>query len=77
MFNLSLKQSYRSGTNSFDETIEYISGQFDRQIDGDSERKALFYVHYTNATDTENIDRVFSSCMDTAFRGNLQSAGFI
>ncbi|CAK5032230.1 unnamed protein product [Meloidogyne enterolobii] len=33
------------------------------------------YTHYTNATDTRNIDRVFESCVDVVFRVSMEKVG--
>jgi len=37
----------------------------------------MIYVHQTQATDTKNIDHVFSAVKDTILSTNLRSSGFI
>lgn len=35
------------------------------------------YTHFTNATDTRNIDRVFEACIDVVFKISMEKVGFM
>uniref|UniRef100_A0A1I7WWG1 Uncharacterized protein n=1 Tax=Heterorhabditis bacteriophora TaxID=37862 RepID=A0A1I7WWG1_HETBA len=39
--------------------------------------KKPVYAHFTNATDTRNIDRVFESCIDVVFKISMEKVGFM
>ncbi|XP_013389581.1 guanine nucleotide-binding protein G(i) subunit alpha-like isoform X1 [Lingula anatina] len=59
------------GKNTFDEAANYIRKKFE----GLARTKKEIYVHYTNATDTSNINFVFDASMAVFIRQNLQDVG--
>lgn len=64
------------GTPEFEECVEaaeaYIKGLYLNL----NNRKAQLYVHITNATNTENINKIMTSVRDMVLRQNLQKTGF-
>jgi GTPase SAR1 family protein len=63
-------EDYR-GDNSYDSTSAYIK---DRFIEVNKGQKMLF-PHFTTATDTRNIGRVFEACKVVILKGNLEKLG--
>jgi len=61
-----------SGTNTYDEAIQYIEDQFLAQ--NENPRK-LIYTHKTCATDTENITVVFKAVQDIILNNILNKLG--
>ncbi len=54
------------------EASEYVKEEF-RKISGEKR----VYTHFTTATDTKNVDRVFESCMDVVMKENVENMGFV
>ncbi len=65
-----LDNSLIIGKPSMEETRKYVEEAF-QKISGEKE----IYSHFTTATDTKNVDRVFESCMDIVFKGNVGGSG--
>lgn len=61
-----------TGSNTYEECSSYIQDMFQRSLD----KKRDIYCHFTNATDTKNIDFVFQSSMSAILHKNLQETGF-
>ncbi len=61
----------------FEETAAYISARFQDVVNPDIRVEKPTYTHFTNATDTENIDRVFESCIDVVFKASMEKVGFM
>ena len=69
---------FLSGPNKYDEACAYIEQQFQSVVEGVGTPAAkTIYTHFTNATDTENVDRVFESCMDVVFKNSMEKVGFM
>ncbi len=54
-----------------EEASKYVEEEF-QKISGEKQ----IYTHFTTATDTKNVDRVFESCMDIVFKLNMGKIGF-
>uniref|UniRef100_A0AC34FXQ7 Uncharacterized protein n=1 Tax=Panagrolaimus sp. ES5 TaxID=591445 RepID=A0AC34FXQ7_9BILA len=59
------------GPNKYAGAAEYIKQQFEMA----NKRKEPIYTYFTCATDTENIERVFSVAVDAINAKNLQDCG--
>jgi guanine nucleotide-binding protein G(o) subunit alpha len=59
-----------TGPNEFDHAAKFIQEQFKNQA-----HEKNIYFHLTCATDTQNVQFVFKSAIDTIVSGNLQTAG--
>nr|CAD2166018.1 unnamed protein product [Meloidogyne enterolobii] len=66
-----------SGENEFDATANYVSDRFHSVVAQNMTEVKTVYTHYTNATDTRNIDRVFESCVDVVFRVSMEKAALM
>ena len=62
-----------SGSNTYDETSKYIQSKFEEL--NKSPKLKQIYFHFTCATDTENIQFVFSSVTDVIIKNNLKECG--
>ncbi|UMM16034.1 hypothetical protein L5515_013218 [Caenorhabditis briggsae] len=65
------------GASSLEPAAKYVADRFTRLVSGDIQHEKPVYSHYTNATDTRNIDRVFDSCMDVVFKISMEKVGFM
>lgn len=65
------------GKNNYESTSEYIEARFLKLFKPLEVPGKQVYSHFTNATDTNNIDRVFESCMDVVFKLCMEKVGFI
>ena len=68
-----------AGENTFEEASAYIRDQFLKQR-SDSEKDIHpkhIYVHFTCATDTDSIMRVFASVSDAMVRDALKRSGML
>ncbi|EGT38263.1 CBN-GPA-11 protein [Caenorhabditis brenneri] len=65
------------GPNSLEAAAKYVADRFSRLVSGEIQHEKPVYSHYTNATDTRNIDRVFDSCMDVVFKISMEKVGFM
>jgi len=63
-------EEYR-GENTFEATSAYIK---DRFLEVNKGQKMIF-PHFTTATDTRNIQRVFEACKLVILKGNLEKLG--
>ncbi|CAJ0567227.1 unnamed protein product, partial [Mesorhabditis spiculigera] len=61
------------GPPAFEASSTYIKDRFERYVTG--ERR--IYAHFTNATDTRNMDRVFGACIDVVLKLNMEKIGFM
>jgi hypothetical protein len=61
-----------SGANTFDEASKYIQDQIEAQ--NDIPEKTI-YMHLTCATDTNQVQIVIDSVIDTIIAQNLKGAG--
>ncbi|WKY15274.1 hypothetical protein Q1695_000619 [Nippostrongylus brasiliensis] len=61
-----------TGDNDYTSASEYIQGLFNKAQLPSSDK---LYVHYTEATDTQQIDFVFAAACDIILQGNLARAG--
>uniref|UniRef100_A0A914UJJ8 Uncharacterized protein n=1 Tax=Plectus sambesii TaxID=2011161 RepID=A0A914UJJ8_9BILA len=62
------------GSNTYKEASSYIKRKvLKAQVDNGIKREV--FPHFTNATDTRNIDRVFNSAIETVILKNLNKAG--
>jgi len=64
---------YTGGPN-YELATKFIEEQF---LKVNKAETKMIYVHQTQATDTKNIDHVFSAVKDTILSTNLRSSGFI
>uniref|UniRef100_A0A914UN92 Uncharacterized protein n=1 Tax=Plectus sambesii TaxID=2011161 RepID=A0A914UN92_9BILA len=62
------------GANTYEEASTYINDKF-RHIATSLNEKRKLYSHFTNATDTKNIDYVFGAACDIIFQKNMDKAG--
>ena len=62
------------GGNSYDETSRYIESKFEEL--NKTKTKQIYY-HFTCATDTENIQFVFSAVTDVIIKNNLKDCGLL
>lgn len=53
----------------------HIKDRFVSAEDKESEERRHIYLHYTNATDKNNIDIVFGAACDIILQNNLTRAG--
>ncbi|KAK6017405.1 hypothetical protein OSTOST_17076 [Ostertagia ostertagi] len=61
-----------TGNNDYESAAEYIQGFFTKAPVPSSSK---MYVHYTEATDTQQIDFVFAAACDIILQLNLTRAG--
>uniref|UniRef100_A0A0K0F0M0 Guanine nucleotide-binding protein alpha-5 subunit (inferred by orthology to a C. elegans protein) n=1 Tax=Strongyloides venezuelensis TaxID=75913 RepID=A0A0K0F0M0_STRVS len=61
-----------NGNNTFDECSKYIEQLFLKDI---PPKGRQIYSHFTNATDTENINLMFAAACDIILQNNLSQAG--
>ena len=64
------------GTPEFEECVEAAEAYIKNLYLSLNNRKAQLYVHITNATNTENINKIMTSVRDMVLRENLQKTGF-
>ncbi|KAL6733229.1 hypothetical protein Aduo_003893 [Ancylostoma duodenale] len=69
-------KDYKGG-QLFEESAQYVQDRFQRLVSSEIQHEKPLYVHYTNATDTRNIDRVFDSCIDVVFKISMEKVGFM
>jgi guanine nucleotide-binding protein G(i) subunit alpha len=62
-----------TGSNTYEETSMYIKNRFE-ELNKVPEQKQI-YFHFTCATDTENIQFVFSGVTDVIIKNNLKDCG--
>uniref|UniRef100_A0A0M3IHC8 G-protein alpha subunit n=1 Tax=Ascaris lumbricoides TaxID=6252 RepID=A0A0M3IHC8_ASCLU len=60
------------GKNDYKSASEFIKSLF---MQGEIRGSRNIYVHFTNATDTNNIDLVFSAACDIILQSTLQKSG--
>ena len=67
------------GKNTMNPALEFIEKQFDKLMKNsdESQKQKRTYTHFTNATDTKNVDKVFESCMDVIFKLSMEKIGFV
>jgi hypothetical protein len=65
------KELIHSGSNNFDEASEYVRTKF---LSCKPIGKEV-YTHMTNATNTENINKVFEATMDIVITKNMKDGG--
>lgn len=65
------------GAQLFEESAQYIQDRFQRLVGSEIQQEKPLYVHFTNAIDTRNIDRVFESCIDVVFKISMEKVGFM
>ncbi|CAB3405193.1 unnamed protein product [Caenorhabditis bovis] len=65
------------GAQNFESCANYVKERFTRQVGSSIQHEKPVYAHFTNATDTRNIDHVFDSCMDVVFKISMEKVGFI
>ncbi|CAI2336151.1 unnamed protein product [Caenorhabditis sp. 36 PRJEB53466] len=65
------------GPQSLEPAAKYVADRFSRLVSADIQHEKPMYSHFTNATDTRNIDRVFDSCMDVVFKISMEKVGFM
>lgn len=61
------------GSNSFEETTNYIKDVFENLNKKKSTK--VIYTHFTCATDTTNIQVVFDAVIDIIIKNNLKDVG--
>lgn len=66
-----------SGNNNFESSANFVADRFMSVVPAELQSKKPVYTHYTNATDTRNIDRVFDSCIDVVFKLSMEKVGFL
>jgi guanine nucleotide-binding protein G(i) subunit alpha len=64
-----------NGQNTYEEASKYIQMKFCALNYSPNEKE--LYTHFTCATDTENINRVFSNITDTIISINLKGCGLL
>jgi len=62
-----------TGSNSFEEAAEYIRVQFEN-LNKKRDQKEV-YSHFTCATDTQNVEFVFTAITDVIIKGHLRDCG--
>lgn len=72
---VSINQAINLGKNSFEDVRNHIKDRFVSAEDKESEERRHIYLHYTNATDKNNIDIVFGAACDIILQNNLTRAG--
>jgi len=60
------------GDNSYGDATEFLKNKF---IMVSQDRKRLIFPHFTCATDTEKVFKVFEACKFTIFSNNLEKLG--
>ena len=60
-----------AGQNNYKEASSFIRKQFEAQ----NKTKREIYTHFTNATDTANVQFVFDASMAVVLKRNLEEAG--
>lgn len=69
--------AHEAGAN-FEECVEaaqqYVAKQF---LDTRKDKNKEVYVHFTEATNTQNVAVVFNACRDMILRNNLIDSGFM
>ena len=67
------------GKNTFEETSAYIEATFlseNKQRGLDELDELPIFTHFTNATDTDHISKVFGDCTATIIENSLYKSGF-
>ena len=72
-------KSTLSGQQEYEECACYIQEKFKLLLkkQNEEENEKPLYIHFTVATDTRNIDRVFESCLDVVFKMSMEKVGFL
>ena len=68
------------GSNEYKEASEYVRIRFLKIFEAYEAQKPIntrktMHIHFTNALDTRNIDRVVESCIDVILKMAIQNAG--
>mmetsp|Transcript_15440 Transcript_15440/g.19114 ORF Transcript_15440/g.19114 Transcript_15440/m.19114 type:complete len:381 (+) Transcript_15440:305-1447(+) len=64
--------------NCYDAALEYLKDIYvSQQDDLPVARKAGIYTHFTNSTDSENVERIMNSCKDIILRIQLSKFGWV
>ncbi|KAI1720174.1 g-protein alpha subunit domain-containing protein [Ditylenchus destructor] len=66
-----------AGLNEFEASANYTSDRFLAMVPSELQQEKPVYTHFTNATDTRNIDRVFEGCIDVVFKISMEKVGFM
>ncbi|XGW12211.1 hypothetical protein V3C99_013140 [Haemonchus contortus] len=79
LLTTSIKTCFKDykGAQVFEESAQYVKDRFQRLVSSEIQYEKPLYVHFTNATDTRNIDRVFESCLDVVFKISMEKVGFM
>ncbi|KAL3081922.1 hypothetical protein niasHT_037100 [Heterodera trifolii] len=64
-----------SGKHEFAASCNYVSDRFHAIVSSELQQHRPIYTHFTNATDTRNVDKVFESCVDVVFKVSMEKAG--
>ena len=64
-----------AGGNTYEETSQFIENKFE-ELNKSPKTKQIYY-HFTCATDTENIQFVFSAVTDVIIKNNLKDCGLL
>ena len=65
------------GKNVAESAANYINDRFQAMVPSEMQSEKPVYSHFTNATDTRNIDRVFEACIDVVFKVSMEKVGFM
>lgn len=66
------------GENDYEDCAYFIQEKFKLLLQQKGDEVELpLYFHFTIATDTKNIDRVFESCLDVVFKMSMEKVGFL
>ena len=65
------------GKNLAEASANYVGERFQAMVPAEMQAEKPVYSHFTNATDTRNIDRVFESCIDVVFKISMEKVGFM
>jgi len=69
-----LDYKHDEGLSNYDGGIKYFLNKF---LARSKTEEKIIYHHITCATDTENVEVVFSACKDIILRDNLKDSGFL
>uniref|UniRef100_A0A914HFD5 Uncharacterized protein n=1 Tax=Globodera rostochiensis TaxID=31243 RepID=A0A914HFD5_GLORO len=64
-----------SGKHEYAASCNYVSDRFHAVASSELQQQRTIYTHFTNATDTRNVDKVFESCVDVVFKVSMEKAG--
>uniref|UniRef100_A0AC34FA33 G protein alpha subunit n=1 Tax=Panagrolaimus sp. ES5 TaxID=591445 RepID=A0AC34FA33_9BILA len=66
-----------AGKNVAEAAANYVNDRFQAMVPSEMQTEKPVYSHFTNATDTRNIDRVFEACIDVVFKVSMEKVGFM